>query len=68
MSKDFMDRMLVWSLEACPLLDEALQALKRVLAGEPATVLQLDLAERTLVTRHLEQIAFDATAWTLWTR
>ncbi|KAF9242145.1 hypothetical protein BU15DRAFT_44465 [Melanogaster broomeanus] len=52
MSKDFMDRMLAWSLEACPLLDEALRALK----------------QRTLVTRHLEQIAFAATAWTLWTR
>ncbi|KIJ07283.1 hypothetical protein PAXINDRAFT_158476 [Paxillus involutus ATCC 200175] len=35
------------------------------LAGEPTSV---HLAERTLVTRHLEQIAFNATAWTLWTR
>ncbi|KAF8833370.1 hypothetical protein BDN67DRAFT_1017634 [Paxillus ammoniavirescens] len=69
MSKDFMNRMLTWRLETCPLLDTALQALQRILvAGEPTSVLKLDLAERTLVTRHLEQIAFNATAWTLWTR
>ncbi|KIK79779.1 hypothetical protein PAXRUDRAFT_833917 [Paxillus rubicundulus Ve08.2h10] len=63
-----MDRMLMWSLKACPLVDTALQALRRISAGEPASILQLDLAERMLVTRHLEQLAFDATAWTLWTR
>ncbi|KAF9224643.1 hypothetical protein BS17DRAFT_880019 [Gyrodon lividus] len=68
MSKDFMDRMLLWSLKACPLLDVALDMLQRILAGKPASVRELDLAERTLVIHHLEQIAFDATTWTLWTR
>ncbi|KIJ19773.1 hypothetical protein PAXINDRAFT_166004 [Paxillus involutus ATCC 200175] len=51
-----MDRMLMWSLKACPLVDTALQALRRISAGKPASILQLDL------------LAFDATAWTLWTR
>ncbi|KIK74951.1 hypothetical protein PAXRUDRAFT_835845 [Paxillus rubicundulus Ve08.2h10] len=63
-----MDRMLMWSLKVCPLVDTALQALRHISAGEPASILQLDLAEQMLVTHHLEQLAFDATAWTLWTR
>ncbi|KAF8442080.1 hypothetical protein L210DRAFT_3644249 [Boletus edulis BED1] len=70
MSKDFMDRMLSWSMEACPTLDAALNALRHILNGTPPSDagLQMDLVERALVTRHLEQIAFDATAWVLWTR
>jgi hypothetical protein len=70
MSKDFMDNMMAWSMKACPRLDAALHALCKILDGTPASDagLQMDLADRTFIMRHLEQIAFDATAWILWAR
>ncbi|KAF8128374.1 hypothetical protein EV363DRAFT_1170612, partial [Boletus edulis] len=54
MSKDFMDQMLLWSMEACPTLDAALNMLQHILNGTPPsdTGLQMDLAERALVTHH----------------
>lgn len=69
MSKDYMARMLDWSRKACPELEEALEWLQHALSGEPRSALRTTyVKQRTLVTHHLEQIAFGATAWTLWTR
>lgn len=70
MTKDFMDSMLAWSLKSSPLVDAALCVLWRAFSGERVTVLdlQMDLKEREFISQHLEQLAFDATAWTLWTR
>jgi len=70
MTKDFMDSMLAWSLRSCPLLETALRALQQAFGGERMTIsgLQMDLGKRGLVSRHLEQLSFNATAWTLWTR
>ena len=70
MTKDFMDSMLAWSLKSSPLVEAALCVLRRAFSGERVTAsdLQMDLKEREFVSRHLEQLAFDATAWTLWTR
>ncbi|KAH0832355.1 hypothetical protein J3R83DRAFT_13378 [Lanmaoa asiatica] len=70
MTKDFMDSMLAWSLKSCPQIEAALCVLQRAFSGERVTAsdLQMDLKEREFVSRHLEQLAFNATAWTLWTR
>ena len=67
-----MEKMLSWSCETCPLLETALCALERAFddmsADRNAPVLELNLKDLEYITRHLERIAFDATAWTLWTR
>jgi hypothetical protein len=68
MSKDYMARVLDWSQKACPELEKALKWLRRALLGEPPSALCTYVKQRTLVTHHLEQITFGATAWTLWTR
>jgi len=67
MTKDFMDRLLRWHQASCP-LDIALQAVQLVMSGTLPSHIQLTMDTRTLITRHLEQIVFDANAWTLWTR
>ncbi|KAI6000117.1 hypothetical protein F5J12DRAFT_702197, partial [Pisolithus orientalis] len=51
---DHLDWMLQWAHTVCPDLDFALKL--------------LGLKVQTLVTHHLEQLAFASTAWTLWTR
>ncbi|KAF8126598.1 hypothetical protein EV363DRAFT_1525718 [Boletus edulis] len=72
MTKAYMEKTLSWSLEACPLLKMALGALECAFddmsADRDVPALRLNLKERECITRHLERIAFDATAWTLWTR
>jgi hypothetical protein len=67
MTKDFMDRLLRWHQASCP-LEIVLQAIQLVMSGTLPSHIQLTLDMRTLLTRHLEQVAFDAGAWTLWTR
>ena len=70
MTKDFMGRMLEWSLRSCPLIERALSLLQQAFSGEDlaASDLQMDQKEQELISRHLEQLAFNTTAWTLWTR
>ncbi|KAF8452794.1 hypothetical protein L210DRAFT_3468878 [Boletus edulis BED1] len=72
MTAAFMEKMLAWSFEICPSLAEATRALKRAFddmsSDRTVPALKVDLRERALLTRHLEQLAFDTTAWTLWTR
>jgi len=72
MTVAFMEKMLAWSFEACPLLEKATRALEHafndMLSDRTVPALKIDLQERVLLTRHLEQRAFDSTAWTLWTR
>jgi len=73
MTKDFMDRMLTWSLKSCLLLEAALHVLQQVFGhgGKhrmTGSDLQMDLSEQGLVSHHLEQLAFNVTTWTLWTR
>ena len=67
-----MEKMLSWSLGTCPLLEMALCALERAFddmsADRNVPMLEMNLKDRELITRHLERITFDATAWTLWTR
>ncbi|KAF9245361.1 hypothetical protein BU15DRAFT_41214 [Melanogaster broomeanus] len=70
MSKDHVERMLLWSKNECPSIQIILEGLRQISQGDSASFagLKMDLEERKLVTHHLEQIAFDTTAWTLWTR
>ena len=70
MSRDSMDKMLAWSMKACPRLVEVLCALQHTPDGAHTsdTGLQMDLADHALITHHLEQITFDTTTWVLWTR
>ncbi|KAF9220457.1 hypothetical protein BS17DRAFT_810670 [Gyrodon lividus] len=68
MSKDYMDRILNWSQKACPELEGALGWLRCSLSGELLSPLNMCVKQRTVVTRHLGQIAFGTTAWTLWAR
>ncbi|KAG2339458.1 hypothetical protein BDR05DRAFT_951218 [Suillus weaverae] len=67
MTKDFMDRMLRWHKAICP-LEIVLQAVQLVMSGTLPSQVQLTLEMRTQLTRHLEQVTFDAGAWTLWSR
>ncbi|KAG1770851.1 hypothetical protein EV702DRAFT_1270992 [Suillus placidus] len=67
MTKDFMDRMLRWHKATCP-LEIVLQAVQLVMSGTLPSQVQLTLEMRTQLTRHLEQVTFDAGAWTLWSR
>ena len=73
MTKESMEKMVSWALDACPLLETALRSLERTFEDmssahtDPST-LELNLKEREVVTRHLEHIVFNAVAWTLWTR
>ena len=71
---EHLDQMLQWARTACPDLDFAFSILRNA-HGTPGngTAQQLpselvSLEVRTQVTRHLEQLAFASTAWTLWTR
>ena len=72
MTAAFMEKMLTWSFEACPSLAKATKALERAFddmsSDHNVPALRIDLEEHALLTRHLEQHAFDMTAWTLWTR
>lgn len=72
MTKEYMARLFDWSRSACPELDGALRWLQNELAGgrapSGASKLCMTASNRALVTRHLEQLAFSAAAWTLWTR
>jgi len=69
MSKEYMEMMHTWSRSICD-LDLPIQFIQLAMTGSvvppPGKVLYLD--ERTVITRHLEQIAFCSTAWTIWTR
>jgi hypothetical protein len=67
MTKDYMDRTLRWHYAACP-LEITLEIIRGVMSGAQPSDVHLDLETRTLLTRHLEQITFEANAWTLWTR
>lgn len=72
MTVAFMGKILAWSFETCPLLEKVIRTLEHafndMLSNHTAPALKIDLQERALLTRHLEQCAFDSTAWTLWTR
>ncbi|KAI6141442.1 hypothetical protein BKA82DRAFT_3986196 [Pisolithus tinctorius] len=73
-TQDHLDRMLQWARTVCPDLDFALSVLRMTFSTPGSGPAQQPLSEllglkvRTLVTRHLEQLAFASTAWTLWTR
>ncbi|KAG1893884.1 uncharacterized protein F5891DRAFT_1256816 [Suillus fuscotomentosus] len=54
--------------EAAFLLEIALQAIQLVMSGTLPSQVQLTLDTRTQLTRHLEQVTFDAGIWTLWSR
>ena len=71
---EHLDQMLQWARTACPDLDFGLSILRddqgtpgNGTAQQPPSEL-VSLEVRTQVTRHLEQLAFASTAWTLWTR
>jgi hypothetical protein len=72
MTKDSMEKMVSWALDTCLLLETALHSLERAFddmsSARTDPALELNLKEREVITRHLEHIAFDVTAWTLWTR
>ena len=72
MTAAFMDKMLAWSFESFPLLEKVTRALESAFdnmsSNHTVPTLKVDLQERALLTCHLEQRAFDSTAWTLWTR
>ena len=70
MTKDFMGCMFDWSLQSCPLIKQALSLLQQAFSSEGlvASDLQMDWKEWELVSWHLEQLAFNTTAWTLWMR
>jgi hypothetical protein len=72
MTATFMEKMLAWSFETCPSLVKATRALEHVFddmsSDRTVPTLKINLEEHGLLTHHLEQRAFDSTAWTLWTR
>ncbi|KAN0101337.1 hypothetical protein V8E55_001321 [Tylopilus felleus] len=65
MSKDYMAQILDWSQSTCPKLGAALEWLRQVLSelNEPP-LSAVNACVKQLVTQHLAQIAFGATAWT----
>ena len=67
-----MDKMLAWSFKSFPLLEKVTRALESAFddmsSNHSVPALKVNLQEHALLTRHLEQCAFDSTAWTLWTR
>ena len=72
MTVAFMEKMLAWSFETCPSLVKATRALEHAFddmsSDHTVPALKIDLEEHMLLTRHLEQRAFNSTAWTLWMR
>ena len=69
MSKEYMEKMHTWSRSVCH-LDLPIEFIRLAMAGSvvPPPGKDLYLDEHTAITRHLEQIAFCSTAWTIWTR
>ncbi|KAG1832589.1 hypothetical protein DFJ58DRAFT_671092 [Suillus subalutaceus] len=67
MTKDYMDRTLRWHQASCP-LEIALHMIQKAMTGARPSDMHLDLAVRTQLTRHLEQVVFASNGWTLWTR
>ncbi|KAG2140603.1 hypothetical protein DEU56DRAFT_734911 [Suillus clintonianus] len=67
MTKDYMNQTLRWHQATCP-LEIALQMIWKVMSGTQPSDVHLDLETRSRLTRHLEQVTFEANAWTLWTR
>ncbi|KAG6329830.1 hypothetical protein ID866_9259 [Astraeus odoratus] len=69
MKKEYMECMLTWSKSLCP-LDIAFHRVLCIItdSAPPSLSETLDMPTRTWITRHLEQLTFSATAWTLWTR
>ncbi|KAG1741594.1 hypothetical protein EDD22DRAFT_786691 [Suillus occidentalis] len=60
MTKDYMERTLQWHYTVCP-LDIALGIIQKVMSGGHPSDVNLDLETRKVLTRHLEQITFEAT-------
>ena len=69
MKIEYMDMMLTWAKSQCP-FDIAFQYIGRAMAGSEVPPPGEVLSAQTFadLTRHLEQLAFHLTAWTLWTR
>ncbi|KAG1870629.1 hypothetical protein DFJ58DRAFT_652909 [Suillus subalutaceus] len=67
MTKDYMDRTLRWHQASCP-PEIALHMIQKAMTGARPSDMHLDLAVRTQLTRHLEQVVFASNGWTLWTR
>jgi len=66
MSREHAERILTWSKKQCPELASASQYVLRTMQGLPCEGPNMEV--RTSVTRHLEQLAFSAAVWILWTR
>ncbi|KAG1845309.1 hypothetical protein DFJ58DRAFT_730899 [Suillus subalutaceus] len=67
MTKDYMDRTLWWHQASCP-LEIAVHMIQKAMTGARPSDMHLDLAVRTQLTCHLEQVVFASNGWTLWTR
>ena len=70
MSKDFMYKIMAWSMKECPRLNAVIHTLEQILDGMPASDagLEMDLADCALIMCHLKWIIFDVMAWIVWAR
>jgi hypothetical protein len=59
MSKEYMERMLMWSEEKV-----STRTVEQMMKDPD----RASVAERSTVTKHLEFRAFASTAWTVWSR
>ena len=62
MSKEYMDRMFKWSEGKVSTM------MAEQMIGDKGRASSMSIAERSLVTKHLEFKAFASTAWTVWSR
>jgi hypothetical protein len=62
MSKEYMDQMFKWSESKV-----STETAKLMIEGK-GRASNMTIAERSLVTKHLEFKAFTSTAWTVWSR
>ena len=62
MSKEYMDRMFKWSEGKVSTM------MAEQMIGDKGQASSMSIAERSLVTKHLEFKAFASTAWTVWSR
>jgi hypothetical protein len=62
MSKEYMERMLMWSEEKV-----STKTVEQMM-NDPDGASDMSIVERSTVTKHLEFRAFALTAWTVWSR
>jgi len=69
MKIEYMDMMLTWAKSRCP-FDVAFRYIGLAMGGSkvPPPGEALSAQTHADITRHLGQLAFHSTAWTLWTR